>query len=102
MGKHMPALLTLAILAIVALLLVRRFSKSKLLDQADQVLSNEAADETEAAILVGKAYEKRGPAARSALERFVDRYPTSLHLMRVYLAGLLAEANHYDEATDHA
>src|SRR5262245_34943665 len=36
------------------------------------------------------------------LETFVERFPESLHLGRVYLADLSAQAGRFDQATDQA
>lgn len=47
-------------------------------------------------------YEKGVRAAPDFLELFVKRYPTSLHLPRVYLSNLFARARRYDDATEHA
>jgi len=47
-------------------------------------------------------YEKGVRAAPDFLELFVKRYPTSLHLPRVYLSNLFARARRYDDTTEHA
>lgn len=47
-------------------------------------------------------YERRITAGFGLLQTFIDRFPDSLHLPRVYLAEVMAHAARFDAATDHA
>ncbi len=52
---------------------------------------------------VGAAmYEQGIDSALDLLEVFVNRYPDSLHLPRVYLADVLSRASRFDQATNQA
>jgi hypothetical protein len=59
-------------------------------------------EELARAVAVGREFETRGAVAEPQLRAFIEEYPASYHLMRVYLAGLLADRHEFDEATEHA
>lgn len=69
---------------------------------ARQAFADPAADEGNLAWVAAVAEEKGVPSAGELLEAFVNRYPASLHLPRIYLADNLARAGRFDEATEHA
>jgi hypothetical protein len=47
-------------------------------------------------------YERRVSSGLDLIQTFVDRFPGSLHLPRVYLADLLAQSSQFDAATENA
>jgi hypothetical protein len=47
-------------------------------------------------------YERKVGSGLDLIQTFVERFPGSLHLPRVYLADLLAQSSRFDAATDHA
>lgn len=69
---------------------------------ARQAFEDPAADEGNLAWVAAVASEKGVPSAPEFLKLFVNRYPASLHLPRIYLADDLARADRFDEATEHA
>ena len=69
---------------------------------ARQAFADSAADEGHLAWIAAVADENGVSSARELLESFVDRYPASLHLPRIYLADTLARASRFDETTEHA
>ena len=69
---------------------------------ARQAFADSAADEGNLAWVAAVAEEKGVPSASEFLELFVNRYPASLHLPRIYLADNLARAGRFDEATENA
>ncbi|HEY5810808.1 MAG TPA: hypothetical protein VIT67_22750 [Povalibacter sp.] len=69
---------------------------------ARQAFADPAADEGNLAWVAAVTEEKVVPSAPEFLESFVSRYPASLHLPRIYLAGNLARAGRFDEATEQA
>ena len=69
---------------------------------ARQAFDDPTADEGKLAWIVAVADEKGVPSAAGFLEIFVNRYPASLHLPRIYLADTLARAGRFDDSTEHA
>ena len=69
---------------------------------ARQAFADPAADEGNLAWVAAVSEEKGVPSAPEFLELFVNRYPASLHLPRIYLADNLARAGRFDEATEQA
>jgi hypothetical protein len=63
---------------------------------------DEAADEHTLAWLAGNIYERDLRDGFSLIENFVQRYPASLHIMRVFLADLHARNSDFDRATHEA
>jgi hypothetical protein len=69
---------------------------------ARQAFADSSADEGNLAWVAAVAEENGVPSALEFLGSFVNRYPASLHLPRIYLADNLARAGRFDEATEHA
>lgn len=69
---------------------------------AREVFSDGKAEEAILAWAAASMYENRITSAFDLLEAFVNRYPSSLHLPRVYLADILSCASRFDQATDFA
>ena len=69
---------------------------------ARDAFHDQTAGEDDLAWVAAMMYENEVHLAFDLLQTFVDRFPESLHLGRVYLADLLAQASHFDEATDQA
>ena len=69
---------------------------------ARQAFEDPKADEGNLAWVAAVADEKGVPSASEFLELFVNRYPASLHLPRIYLADSMARAGRFDEASEHA
>src|SRR5437870_4333545 len=69
---------------------------------ARHAFNDPALDEEPLAWVAAMMYENSIRSAFDLLETFVDRFPESLHLGRIYLADALAQAGQFDTATDHA
>jgi outer membrane protein assembly factor BamD (BamD/ComL family) len=52
--------------------------------------------------IAANMYEGDVRPAFELLEDFVNRFPNSLHLPRVYMSDVLSRADRFDQATDHA
>jgi len=61
-----------------------------------------SSDEDLLAWVAGVIYEMKVVSALDLLNVFVERYPSSFHLIRVYLADLMTRLERHDETTDHA
>ncbi len=69
---------------------------------ARKAFTNKKTEEHVLAWIASSMYEREISSAFDLLEIFVDRFPNSLHLPRVYLADILCRASRFDHATDLA
>lgn len=69
---------------------------------AREAFANKKAEEQELAWVASSMYEGGISSAFDILEKFVVRFPNSLHLPRVYLADILSRASRFDQTTDLA
>lgn len=69
---------------------------------AREAFADKKADEHILAWVVASMYERGIDSAIDLLEVFVNRYPDSLHLPKVYLADVLSRASRFDQASDLA
>ena len=85
---------------------IREALAERLLTRAESVareaFSDENAEEHVLAWVAASMYEREIPTAFDLLEKFVIRFPNSLHLPRVYLADILSRASRFDQTTDLA
>lgn len=69
---------------------------------ARQAFADSKVDEHVLAWCAASIYERQVESAFDLLGEFVNRYPHSLHLPRVYLADILSRNSHFDQASAHA
>ncbi|MES2676072.1 MAG: hypothetical protein V4660_17670 [Pseudomonadota bacterium] len=69
---------------------------------AREAFSDSKADEHILAWVAAAMFEGDISSAFDLLEHFVQRFPDSLHLPRVYLADLFSRESLFDEATDYS
>ncbi len=69
---------------------------------AREAFSDESSGEDFLAWVVGTIYERKVNSAIDLLENFIKRFPSSLHVPRVYFANILASESQFDGATHHA
>lgn len=69
---------------------------------AREAFADKAANEDTLAWIAAAIYERHITPALEYLPAFVERFPTSLHLVRVYFADILARSSQFDGATHHA
>jgi hypothetical protein len=69
---------------------------------AREAFSDDSIGEDVLAWVAAAIYERKIISALSYLHVFVERFPNSLHLIRVYLADVLARSSQYDGATQNA
>lgn len=69
---------------------------------AREAFADNKSEEHILAWVVAAMYEQGIDSALDLLEVFVNRYPDSIHLPRVYLADVLSRASKFDQATNQA
>lgn len=70
------------------------------LKAAESAFADETSTEGTLAWIAAALYERGVVPGFKLLEAFIERFPDSLHLPRVYFADLLARSSRFDAATD--
>jgi hypothetical protein len=66
---------------------------------AKSAFTKTATNEELLAFICGTIYENKVWNAMTLINKFVERFPNSLHAMRIYLSDLYARQNNFDAAT---
>ena len=69
---------------------------------AHEAFTQEPSNEGLLAWLAGNVFEHQIPGGEQLIAEFVNRFPSSLHPIRVYLAAMLLTQNQFDSASNEA
>ena len=81
---------------------IAKGDKSAAEQAAREAFLDNSSHENLLAWIAGSMFEKQIMSALDLLEKFIDRFPNSLHMPRIYYSDLLARSNKFDAATHHA